>query len=171
MMPKIGEFFDQQADATIGQMNYELYMSAALAEAREAQAASESADGAVAVLDEAMVARGQGQVVATGDPTAHAVVAVLREAARKLGRSDLSGLIVFTAIEPCTMCVGALLESNVDGLVFAMPDARTGAAGSVVQLTNGSSLPRRLSVVSGIMEREAAEIMREKRTPATAQPR
>lgn len=157
-MPKIGAPFVQWADATIEQMNYELYMSAALSEARAAQAAGESADGSVAVLDEAMVARGRSQVSMSGDPTAHAVVAVLREAARKLGRSDLSGLIVFTTIEPCTMCVGALLESNVDGLVFAMSDARAGACGSVVQLTNGSALPRRLSVVSGIMEREAAEL-------------
>ena len=139
-------------------MNYELYMSAALAEARAAMAAGEMADGAVAVMDEALVARGRPQVVATGDPTAHAVISVLREAARRLGRSNLSGLIVFTAVEPCVMCVGALLESDVDGLVFAMPDARSGAAGSAIQLTSGDSLPRRLSVVSGIMQREAAEL-------------
>ncbi len=139
-------------------MNYELYMSAALAEARAAMAAGEAADGAVAVLDEALVARGRPQVAATGDPTAHAVIGVLREAARRLGRPNLSGLIVFTAVEPCVMCVGAMLESDVDGLVFAMPDARSGAAGSAIQLTSGDSLPRRLTVVSGIMQREAAEL-------------
>jgi tRNA(adenine34) deaminase len=132
-------------------VNYELYMGAALAEARAALAAGEaSADGAVAVLDEAMVARGHGQVSTTGDPTAHAVMTVLREAARRLGRADLSGLIVFSAVEPCAMCVGALLESDVDGLVYATPDAKAGAAGSVA--------PGRLSVVSGIMAREAAEL-------------
>jgi len=140
-------------------VNYELYMGAALAEARAAQAAGEVADGAVAVLDEAMVARGRCQVETTGDPTAHAVIAVLREAARRLGRSDLSGLIVFSAVEPCAMCVGALLESDVDGLVYATPDARTGAAGSAIQLTSGDLLPRRLTVVSGIMQREAAELL------------
>lgn len=131
-------------------MNYELYMGAALAEARAAAAAGETADGAVAVLDEAMVARGRSSVATTGDPTAHAVMTVVREAARRLGRSDLSGLIVFAAIEPCAMCVGALLESEVDGLVYAMPDARSGAAGSVDR--------GRLSVVAGIMQREAAEL-------------
>jgi tRNA(adenine34) deaminase len=145
-------------NATIGRVNYELYMGAALAEARAALAAGEAADGAVAVLDEAMVARGRSQVETTGDPTAHAVMAVLREAARRLGRSDLSGLIVFSAVEPCAMCVGALLESDVDGLVYATPDAKAGAAGSVIQLTSGESLPRRLTVVSGIMQREAAEL-------------
>jgi len=139
-------------------VNYELYMNAALNEARAAAAAGEPVDGAVAVLNEAMVARGRSQVVSNGDPTAHAVMVVVREAARRLGRSDLSGVIVFTAIEPCAMCVGGLLESNVDGLVFAMPDPLTGAAGSALQLASGKLLPRRLEVISGIMQREAAEI-------------
>jgi tRNA(Arg) A34 adenosine deaminase TadA len=131
-------------------VNYELYMGAALAEAREAVRNGETLDGAVAVLDEAMVARGHPQVVTTGDPTAHAVMVVVREAARRLGRADLSGLIVFSAVEPCAMCVGALLEADVDGLVYATPDAKAGATGSVA--------PGRLSVVSGIMAREAAEL-------------
>jgi tRNA(adenine34) deaminase len=131
-------------------VNYELYMSAALAEAREAARNGEALDGAVAVLDEALVARGHPQVVTSGDPTAHAVMVVLREAARRLGRADLSGLIVFSAVEPCAMCVGAMIESDVDGLVYATPDAKSGATGSVA--------PGRLSVVSGIMAREAAEL-------------
>jgi len=97
-----------------------------------------------------MVARGRSAVASTGDPTAHAVVNVVREAARRLGRTNLSGLIVFTAIEPCAMCVGALIESDVDGLVFAMPDAKSGAAGSIAK--------GQLNVVSGIMQREAAEL-------------
>ena len=125
-------------------------MGAALAEARAAAAAGDAPDGAVAVLDEAMVARARSAVATTGDPTAHAVLNVVREAARRLGRSDLSGLIVFAAVEPCAMCVGALIESDVDGLVFATPDPKSGAASSV---TKGQ-----LSVVSGIMEREAAEL-------------
>jgi tRNA(adenine34) deaminase len=131
-------------------VNYELYMGAALAEARAAQQAGDAADGAVAVLDEALVARGKRQVETTGDPTAHAVMTVLREAARRLGRSNLSGLVVFSAVEPCAMCVGALIESDVDGLVYAMPDAKSGATLSV---TSG-----RLSIVSGIMQREATEL-------------
>jgi tRNA(adenine34) deaminase len=78
------------------------------------------------------------------------VINVVREAARKLGRTDLSGLIVFSAVEPCAMCVGALLESDVDGLVFATPDAKSGASGSIAK--------GQLEVVSGIMQREAAEL-------------
>ena len=139
-------------------VNYELYMSAALGEARASAAAGENADGAVAVLDEALVARGQSRVLAAADPTAHAVVVVVREAARKLRRPDLRGVVVFSAIEPCAMCVGALLESNVDALVFAASDPASGAAGSAVQLASGTHLPRRLEVVSGIMQREAIEL-------------
>jgi tRNA(adenine34) deaminase len=144
-------------DARIGRVNYELYMGAALAEAKAAMSAGDRPDGAVAVLDEAMVARGHDRVESTGDPTAHAVMVVLREAARRLGRSKLSGMIIFAANEPCTMCVGALLESDVDGLVFALPDPGSGAAGS----TNDSvadALRRRVRVVSGIMQAEAAEL-------------
>ena len=136
--------------ATIERVNYELYMGAALAEARAAAATGEAPDGAVAVLDEAMVARGRSAVATTGDPTAHAVINVVREAARKLGRADLSGLIVFSAVEPCAMCIGALLESDVHGLVYATPDAKSGAASSVAK--------GQLEIVSGIMQREAAEL-------------
>ncbi len=140
-------------------MNYELYMGAALAEARAAAANGERPQGAVAVLDDAMVARGRDQVEATGDPTAHAVMVVLREASRRLGRTSLGGLTVFTAREPCAMCVGALLESDADGLVYALADPRAGAAGSAVQLAQADDLPHRLHVVSGIMQAEAAEVL------------
>ena len=138
-------------------MNYELYMGAALAEAKTALRAGNMADGAVAVLDEAMVARGHNQVEATGDPTAHAVMVVLREAARRLGRARLSGLVIFSTNEPCTMCAGALLESDVDVLVFALPDPDRGAAGSATGST-ADNLRRRVRVVSGIMQAEAAEL-------------
>lgn len=149
-------------------VNYQMYMSAALSEARAALAAGEQADGAVAVLDEALVARGRSQVLGSGDPTAHAVMVVVREAARRLARPTLRGVVIFTAIEPCAMCVGALLECDVDGLVFAMPDPTSGAAGSVVQLATGKALPRRLEVVSGIMQREAEEIRDGARAPIGA---
>lgn len=133
-------------------------MGAALAEAKAARAAGERADGAVAVVDEAMVARGHNQVESTGDPTAHAVMVVLREAAKRLGRSRLSGMVIFSAHEPCTMCVGALLETDVGGIVFALADPINGAAGSA----NGSAadaLRRRVRIVSGIMQAEAAELV------------
>ena len=139
-------------------MRYELFMSAALAEARAASRRGETPGGAVAVLDEAMVASGQEEVISSGDPTAHAIVVTIREAARRLASPSLSGVTVFSAVEPCAMCVGALLESNVDGIVYSLPDPKSGAAGSVLQLADSEALARRLDIVSGILQSEASDI-------------
>ena len=139
-------------------MNYELYMREAIAEARLGATRGERPRGAVAVLDDAMVVRAHEQVSGAGDPTAHAVVIALREAARRLGRTALGGLVIFTTHEPCPMCVGALLESDADALVYALADPR-GAAGTAIQLARNEALPRRLRVISGILEDDAAEML------------
>jgi tRNA(adenine34) deaminase len=136
-------------------MNYELFMDEALAEARSAMERGERPNAAVAVVGEAMVVRAHDRVQETNDPTAHAVIVVLREAARKLGAARLGDATIFTTQEPCAMCVGALLESDVDALVFAVANARDGAAGSVIQLAQHPALPRRIKVVSGIRRDEA----------------
>jgi tRNA(adenine34) deaminase len=139
-------------------MNYELFMGEALAEARLAAARGAPAVGAIAVMDEAMVARGSNRVDEAKDPTAHAVIGALREAARKLGTVHLSDVTIFTTIEPCAMCVGAMLECDAAALVYAVPNAVDGAAGSVVQLAQHPGLGRRLNVVSGIRREEAEEL-------------
>jgi tRNA(adenine34) deaminase len=139
-------------------MRYELYMNAALAEAARSVAAGERADGAVVVLDEAMVAGGHERTQETGDPTAHAPIVALREAARRLARLELSGATVYTVVEPCAMCVGAMFQSDVDGLVFALADPYDGACGSVLQLADSDVMRRRLRVVSGILQEEAADL-------------
>ena len=138
-------------------MNYELFMGEALAEAQLARARGERPIAAVAVVDEAMVARAHDRVLETNDPTAHAVVVALREAARKLGRTRLADATIFATHEPCVMCVGALLQSDVEALVFAMPSTQ-GAAGSVIQLAQHPALPRQIKVVSGILRDEAAAL-------------
>ncbi|MFI5261531.1 MAG: nucleoside deaminase [Candidatus Limnocylindrales bacterium] len=140
-------------------MNYELFMSAALSEATEGLRDDEGAQGAVAVLDEALVAGGHALVRRTGDPTAHAVMVTLREAASRLGTVSLSGVTVFTVQEPCVMCIGALLACDVDGLVYAVPDRVGGAAGGVVQMADAAALPRHLNVVSGILQADAQELI------------
>ena len=136
-------------------MNYELFMGEALAEAELAIERGERPIAAVAVVDEAMVARAHDRVEETNDPTAHAVVVALREAARRLGRVRLADATIFTTHEPCPMCVGALLASDVEALVYAVSDSREGAAGTVIQLAQHPSLPRRIKVVSGIRRDEA----------------
>jgi tRNA(adenine34) deaminase len=136
-------------------VNYELFMGEALAEAQLAASRGERPIAAVAVVNDAMVARAHDRVEQSDDPTAHAVVVALREAARRLGRVRLSDATIFTTIEPCAMCVGALLESDVEALVYALPNDRDGAAGTVVQLAQHPSMPRRIKVVSGIRRDEA----------------
>jgi tRNA(adenine34) deaminase len=136
-------------------MNYELFMGEALAEAQLAIARGERPIAAVAVVGEAMVARAHDRVEQADDPTAHAVVVALREAARRLGRARLADVTIFTTMEPCAMCVGALLESDVEALVYAVPNRHDGAAGTVVQLAQHDSMPRRIKVVSGIRRDEA----------------
>jgi tRNA(adenine34) deaminase len=137
-------------------MNYELYMRAALAEAEAAARAGERANGAVAVLDEAMVAHGRESVLETGDPTAHAVMIALREAATRLGRRSLAGTTVFCVVEPCPMCVGALQACDADGVVFALPDPQDGACLSNAPVVGPRA--RRLQVVSGILQEDAGEL-------------
>lgn len=139
-------------------MNYELFMAEAIAEARRGAQEGEDAVGAVAVIDDAMVARDHERSAASGDPTSHAVLLTLQAGARKLGRRRLAEATIFTTREPCAMCVGALIESRVRALVYAVPDADRGAAGSVVQLARNPSLGHQLSVVSGVRESEARRL-------------
>jgi tRNA(adenine34) deaminase len=139
-------------------MNYELFMGEALAEAQIALDQGKAPIGAVAVVNDAMVARAHDRVQESNDPTAHAVVVALREASRKLGRDRLADATIFVTREPCPMCVGALLASDVEALVFAVPNQIDGAAGTVMQLAQDLRLARKLKVVSGIRCEEAEEL-------------
>jgi tRNA(adenine34) deaminase len=151
-------------------MNYELFMGEALAEAKLAVGRGERPIAAVAVVRDAMVARGRDRVLESDDPTAHAVVVALREAARKLGRAELRDVTMFTTLEPCAMCVGALLESDCEALVYALPNALDGAAGTVIQLAQHGALPRRLKVISGIRRDEAEDLFAAAGDAATVVP-
>jgi len=139
-------------------MHYELFMGAALGEARAALDRGERPRGAAAVLGDALVASGHEEVAERMDPTAHAVMVTLREAAQRLGTRSLAGATIFATVEPCPMCVGAMLEADVDCLVYALPDPVSGAAGSVVQLANNPALPRRVDLISGILRSDVAEL-------------
>ena len=140
-------------------MNYELFMGEALEEAKLAQTRGERPIAAVAVVDDAMVVRAHDRVQETNDPTAHAVVVALRETARKLGSVRLADATIFATQEPCPMCVGALLASDIDALVYAATNERFGAAGTVIQLAQHPNLRRRIKIVSGIRREEAERLL------------
>ena len=139
-------------------MNYELFMAEAIAEAKRAAAEGEEPIGAVAVIDDAMIARDHDRRGLTDDPTAHAVLLTVQAASRKLGARRLTEATIFTTHEPCAMCVGALLVAGARSLVFAIADPERGAAGSVLQLARDPRMAHQLEVVSGVREAEARRL-------------
>ena len=134
-------------------------MGIALDEARRAREAGEVPIGAVVVMDGTIVGRGFNQPISAGDPTAHAEIVAIREAARTIGNYRLTGATVYVTVEPCLMCVGALVHARVGTLVFGATEPRTGA---VVSTVRGGELPghnHRFEVVAGVREDECRELM------------
>ena len=138
---------------------YDAWMAAALEEAERARDAGEVPIGAVVVLDGAIIGRGFNQPITSGDPTAHAEIVAIRQAARDLGNYRLTGAYLCVTIEPCLMCVGALVHARISTLVYGAAEPRTGA---VVSTVRGGELPghnHRFQVVCGVRETECRELM------------
>jgi len=108
-----------------------------------------------------LVARGQNRVVRDNDPTAHAEIVALREAARALGNYRLEGCTLYVTLEPCAMCAGAMIHARLDRLVFAARDPKTGACGSVLFVLNHPQLNHQMQVGQGIGADESGELLRE----------
>jgi tRNA(adenine34) deaminase len=138
---------------------FESLMTAALDEARRARDAGEVPIGAVVAVGGAIVGRGFNQPVCSGDPTAHAEIVAIRGAARAIGNYRLTGATLCVTIEPCLMCVGALVHARIGTLVFGAAEPRSGA---VVSTVRGGDLPghnHRFEIVSGVLEDECRELM------------
>lgn len=138
---------------------HESYMRAALVEARRAAEAGEVPVGAVVVLNNAIVGRGFNQPISATDPTAHAEVVALRDAARAIGNYRLVGSTMYVTVEPCLMCVGAMVHARVETLVFGAPEPKAGAVVSTAQVHENPALNHRLSVVGGVLGDECREII------------
>jgi tRNA(adenine34) deaminase len=135
-------------------------MREALAEARKSAEAGEVPIGAVMVSRGEIVARGQNSVIRTSDPTAHAEIVVLRQAARTFGNYRLLGCTLYVTLEPCAMCAGALIQARVDRLVYAAPDPKAGACGSVLSVLNHPQLNHQMQVGQGILTEPSSELLR-----------
>jgi tRNA(adenine34) deaminase len=135
-------------------------MREALAEARKANAAGEVPIGAVIVCRGEMIARGQNSVIRTSDPTAHAEIVALRQAARTFGNYRLNGCSLFVTLEPCAMCAGAMVHARLDRLVYAAADPKAGAAGSVLSVINHPQLNHQMQVEEGVLADQSAELLR-----------
>ncbi len=141
-------------------MDAERWMREALALARAAGERGEVPVGAVAVLDERIVGRGTNARESAHDPTAHAELVAIQEAARTLGRWRLSGVTVFATLEPCAMCAGAMVLARIDRLVYAASDPKAGAAGSLMDLTSDPRLNHRFPVERGVLADEAGALLK-----------
>lgn len=139
--------------------DHRFFMEEALRAAEEAYQAGEVPVGAVAVYGNEILARAGNQRESLKDPTAHAEILVLQEAARRLGRWNLEGVTVYVTLEPCPMCAGAMVQARVDGLVFGAPDSRMGAAGSVLNVVQHPHFNHRLDVLGGLLEEDCRALL------------
>ena len=136
------------------------FMREALEEARRGSEEGEVPVGAVVVLEGAIVARGHNEPIATSDPTAHAEVVALREAARKIGNYRLVGSALYATVEPCAMCCGAALHARVARVVYGASDPKAGAVTSLHRLLDDERFNHRIAVVGGVLAEESAALLR-----------
>ena len=134
-------------------------MGMALRLAAEAEAHGEVPVGAVIVVDGEVIAAGRNAPVATVDPTAHAEIRALREAAVKLGNYRIANATLYVTLEPCAMCAGAMVHARIERLVFGCADPRGGAAGSIFDVVNSPELNHRIAVTPGIRETECRDML------------
>jgi len=142
-------------------MDDERWMLEALALARQSEAAGEVPVGAVIVLNGSIVGRGHNQPISTCDPTAHAEIMALREAARAVANYRLEGATLYSTVEPCVMCAGALVHARVQRLVFGTRDLRFGGVRSKFRLADSDILNHRVEVVEGVAGADCAALMEE----------
>lgn len=149
-----------RANATICySVTDELFMDAALAEAQKAEAAGEVPVGAVVVLDGRIVGAGFNRPIASSDPTAHAEIVALRGAARAVGNYRLTGASLYVTVEPCMMCVGAMVHARVERVVFGAAEPKAGALVSAQRAHEAPGLNHRLVVEHGVREEACRDLM------------
>jgi len=137
------------------------FMRAALEQARLAADAGEVPVGAVVVMDDAIVGAGHNQPISSHDPTAHAEIVAMRDAARRIGNYRLTGASLYVTVEPCLMCVGAMVHARIAELVFGTPEPKAGAIESTQHAHEHPALNHRIRVVSGVLAAECRQVMQE----------
>ncbi len=138
----------------------QIWMHKALEAAGKARDIDEVPVGACLVSAEnELIATGYNRTIVDSDPTAHAEVVALREAARKIGNYRLTGTVLYTTIEPCVMCAGAIVNARIERLVYGTADERFGAVRTKFQLCDSSSLNHQAEITAGVLETECREIM------------
>jgi tRNA(adenine34) deaminase len=141
-------------------MNDEFFMKEALREAQKAYKKGEVPVGAVAVYKNQIIGRGHNQTEQLQDPTAHAEILAITAAANALSSWRLNDVQMFTTVEPCTMCAGALVLARVKRIIFGARDEKFGGCGSIFNIVSETRLNHQIEITSGVMEAEAASLMK-----------
>jgi tRNA(adenine34) deaminase len=136
-------------------------MQLALEQASLAAQAGEVPVGALVIRDGEIIGRGHNRNLLDNDPTAHAEIVALRQAASRLGNHRLSGCVMYATIEPCSMCAGALIHARIARLVYGASDAKAGAAGSVLDVLNHPRLNHRMEITTGVLKERCSEILQD----------
>jgi tRNA(adenine34) deaminase len=139
--------------------DHEQFMRLALDEARRAEAAGEVPVGAVVVFDGQVVGRGFNQPIGAVDPTAHAEIVALRDAARGVGNYRLTNAVMYVTIEPCLMCVGALVHARIGTLVFGAAEPKAGAVVSTVRALEIPTLNHKVEAIGGVLEDDCRDMV------------
>jgi len=137
------------------------WMELALEQASLAAQAGEVPVGALVIRDGEIIGRGHNRNLLDNDPTAHAEIVALRQAASRLGNHRLSGCVMYATIEPCSMCAGALIHARISRLVYGASDVKAGAAGSVLGVLNHPRLNHRMEITAGILKERCSEILQD----------
>jgi tRNA(adenine34) deaminase len=140
---------------------HNLYMRQALALAAQAQAAGEVPVGAVIVLNGEVIGKGRNSPIAANDPTAHAEMLAIREACARVGNYRLESTTLYSTLEPCVMCAGALVAARVATLVFGARDLRFGGVRSKFRLADSDLLNHRLEIVEGVLAAESVRLLQD----------
>ena len=135
------------------------FMQLAIAEARKAKDEGEVPVGAILVKDRRIIGAGHNRPIGLVDPTAHAEILALREAANRLGNYRLPGTTLYVTVEPCAMCAGSLVHARISRLVYVAPDPRAGAVETHFQIVTERALNHRVEVTSGVLEDECRSLI------------
>lgn len=136
------------------------WMRCALALAQQAQAEGEVPVGALVILDHQIIGEGWNQPIGLSDPSAHAEIAALRAAARRQSNYRLPGATLYVTLEPCVMCVGAIMHARIARVVYGATDPKTGAAGSMFELLGSDKFNHQVEVTGGVLADQCAELLR-----------
>ena len=138
----------------------EKWMSLALEQARKAEEEGEVPVGAILVKDGLLIAKAHNQPISTNDPTAHAEIQLLRAAGEELKNYRLTGTSLYVTLEPCAMCLGAIMHARVEHVVFGAHDPKTGVCGSSENFMEASCFNHKIDIASGVLENESKQLLK-----------